>query len=284
MIFDAHCHVWENWPYQPAVPDPQSRARAEQLLYEMDANHVDRAIIICARIGDNARNIDYAMHAEIQHAGRFVVFPDLECRWSPHYKQPGAAARLSQALARWTFPGFTHYLDEADDGSWMLSEDGRAFFALAQDHRLILSLSAVPHQIPSVMALADAFPELPILLHHLAFLGPRSAATPDATTLVLAAARCPNVFVKYSGMGNIAAPSQEFPYGELQSIPRLLVDAFGPNRLLWGSDYPVSRRHMTYAQTLSLLTRHGPLSGSDLDLVLAGTMQHLLDSRDVGIR
>ena len=35
MIFDGHCHAWENWPYQPAVPDPQSRARAEQLLYEM---------------------------------------------------------------------------------------------------------------------------------------------------------------------------------------------------------------------------------------------------------
>ena len=31
MIVDAHCHVWERWPYQPPVPDPDARARAEQL-------------------------------------------------------------------------------------------------------------------------------------------------------------------------------------------------------------------------------------------------------------
>lgn len=277
MIFDAHCHVWETWPYQPAVPDPQSRARAEQVLSEMDANGVEHAVIICARLGDNAGNVDYALEAADRHAGRFIVFPDLECRWSPHYKQDGAADRLTQALDRWDFPGFTHYLDEADDGSWMLGAEGRAYFALAADKRLILSLSVVPHHMPSVIALAEAFPGMPILLHHFAFVGPRSAATPNAAALVVSAASCPNVFVKYSGLGNVAAPDQDFPYGALQYIPRLMLDAFGPERLLWGSDYPVSRRHMTYKQTLSLLTRHGPLTGVDLDSVLGGNMQRLLD-------
>lgn len=282
MIFDAHCHVWENWPYQPAVPDPQSRARAEQLLYEMDANGVERAVVICARIGGNDGNVDYAFDAANRHAGRFVVFPDLECRWSPSYKQDGAADRLKQALARWDFPGFTHYLDEADDGSWMLGDEGHAFFALAEAKRLILSLSVVPHQMSSVIALAETFPALPILLHHFAFVGPRSAATANAAELVVAAARCPNVFVKYSGMGNVAASEQEFSYPELKHIPRLMLEAFGSERLLWGSDYPVSRRHMTYKQTLSLLTRHGPLDGVELAGVLGGNFRRLLDGRAAG--
>jgi predicted TIM-barrel fold metal-dependent hydrolase len=56
--------------------------------------------------------------------------------------------------------------------------------------------------------LAKAFPTLPILLHHFAFLGPRSAATTNGLALVVAAASSPNIFIKYSGMGNIAAPDR----------------------------------------------------------------------------
>ena len=45
MIFDAHCHAWEHWPYQPQVPDAHSRARAERLLWEMDQAGVEKAIL-----------------------------------------------------------------------------------------------------------------------------------------------------------------------------------------------------------------------------------------------
>ncbi|HEY4200677.1 MAG TPA: amidohydrolase family protein [Devosiaceae bacterium] len=279
MIIDAHCHAWETWPYQPPVPDMASRGRAEQLLHEMDANGVERAVIICARIGNNPRNVDYAFEAAARHAGRLVVFPDLECRWSPDYKQPGAASRLEKALERWDLAGFTHYLDEDDDGMWMVGAEGRAFFTLAARHRLILSLSMVPHQMPAVLALAETFPALPILLHHFAFLGPRSARTANGMELVLEGARYPNVFLKYSGLGNVAAPDQEFPYTPLDDMRRRLAEAYGAGRMVWGSDYPVSRRHMTYKQTLSLLTRHGPFEGTDLDLVLGRTMERLLDTR-----
>lgn len=282
MIIDGHCHIWENWPYQPAVPDPQSRARVEQLLHEMDINGVERAVIICARIGDNPHNVDYAFEMAACHPGRLIVFPDLECRWSADYRRPGAVIRLQQALARWDFVGFTLYLDEADDGAWLTGAEGRPFFALAAEHRLIASISVLPHQMPGLVALARAFPALPILLHHFAFLGPRSAATATGVDLVLAAADCPNVLVKYSGMGNVAAPDQEYPYLELGDVPRRLAAAFGPRRLIWGSDYPVSRKHMTYRQTLHLLERHGPIRAADLPLVLGGNLDRLLASRTTG--
>ena len=43
MIIDSHCHAWTTWPYDATVPDPDSRGRIEQLLFEMDRNGVDRA-------------------------------------------------------------------------------------------------------------------------------------------------------------------------------------------------------------------------------------------------
>jgi L-fuconolactonase len=277
MILDAHCHIWESWPYRPAVPDPLTRARAEQLLFEMDANGVEHAVVICAAIEGNDRNADYAFEAARRHPGRLTVFPDIECRWSKEYRRPGAAGRLRAALDRWQFAGFTLYLDEAEDGTWLTSEEGVAFFHLAAGHGLIASLSVLPHQIARVVDLARMAPDLTILLHHFAFLGPRSNTKPDGADIVLRAAAMPNVFVKYSGMGNVAAPGQEFPYPELRWIPQKLALAFGSARMIWGSDYPVSRRHLTYAQTLSLLTRHGPFTPGELPAVLGDNMRRLLE-------
>jgi predicted TIM-barrel fold metal-dependent hydrolase len=279
VIIDGHCHVWENWPYQPPVPDPGSRARAEQLLFEMDAANVERAVIICAAIGDNPCNADHAFEAAARHAGRLVVFPDLECRWSPDYRKPGAPRRFEQALARWTFSGFTMYLEEAEDGGWLTGEEGAAVFALAARHKLIASLSVMPHQMPAVAQLAAAHPSVPILCHHHAFLGPRTQATPNALGMVVGAAAQPSIFIKVSGMGNVAGPDDEYPYARLSWIPRSLRDAFGPDRLIWGSDYPVSRRHMTYKQALAMTTRHGPFSATEQAVVLGGTIARLLAGR-----
>jgi predicted TIM-barrel fold metal-dependent hydrolase len=279
MIVDGHCHVWENWPYQPPVSDTASRARAGQLLYEMDAAGIDRAVIICAAIGDNPRNADYAFEAAERHRGRFIVFPDIECRWSTTYHQPGAAKRLEEALARWTFSGFTLYLDEAEDGSWLTSAEGTEFLAIAAARRMVVSLSAMPRQMPFVVRTAAAHPQLTIICHHHAFLGPRTAGDATALASVIAAAAQPNIFVKVSGMGNVAAREDEYPYARLAWIPQVLRAAYGADRLIWGSDYPVSRRHMTYAQTLAMVTRHGPFAADELPGILGRTMLRLLEPK-----
>lgn len=281
MILDSHTHVWERWPYEPPVPDPEARARAGQLLYEMDRAGVEKAVLICARIGDNAGNVDHAFAEAERHTGRFVVFPDLECRWSPDYRTPGAAARLEEALARWDMVGFTHYLDDADDGGWLNGEEGRAVFALADRHRLIISISAFPHQMPAIAELARRHPQMPILIHHRVFLGPRTDHIAGALRHVLAAADRPNIVVKLSGMGNAAGRDDEFPYPGLAWAGQALLREFGPARLVWGSDYPVSRRHMTYAQTLSMVTRHSGISALDLPAVMGATLARLLETRRV---
>ena len=63
MIIDSHCHAWAHWPYEPPVPDPLSRGSIAQLLFEMDQNGVDRAVIICAAIAHNPNNTAYVVDA-----------------------------------------------------------------------------------------------------------------------------------------------------------------------------------------------------------------------------
>lgn len=282
MIIDSHCHIWARWPYDPPVPDPETRAAPEHLIWHMDRNGVDRAVVICAGIGDNPDNAGFAFAAADRFPGRLEVFPDLECRWSPDYRTPGAAARLRAALARWPMRGFTSYLDEAETGDWLTGPEGRAFFELAAEHRLIASLSVLPHQVPQVAALARAVPGLTILLHHMAFLGPRSAATRNGPALVAAAADCAGIHVKLSGAGNVAGPDDAYPWPALAWIGQLLVAAFGPERLVWGSDFPVSSRHMTYRQALDMVARHGPGPQEARAAMLGGTMARLLAAAGPG--
>jgi predicted TIM-barrel fold metal-dependent hydrolase len=208
-----------------------------------------------------------------------VPFADLDGRWSPTYHTAGAADRLAVAADRFALVGFTHYLDERDDGGWLLSEEGRRLFGLAQERRLIASLSVTPAQMPAVTALAEAFPRLPILLHHLGFLGPRFAACTDGTRLVLDAARHRNIHVKVSGLGNVGGPDDEYPYPGLAWIVPAIHAAYGPWRMLWGSDWPVSRRHMTYRQTLDVLRRHGRLPEAAVATILGPALDRLLTER-----
>ncbi|PXA97523.1 hypothetical protein DMC47_13275 [Nostoc sp. 3335mG] len=282
VIIDGHCHVWERWPYQPAVPDPATRAAPEQLLQEMDQAHVEKAVLIAAAIGDNPQNADFAFNAAERHRGRFFVFPDLECFWSPNHLESGASTRLRQALDRWSFAGFTLYLDESDDGARLISPEGLDFFTLAATRGLIVSLSAWPRQLQAVTALAERLPGLVIVLHHFAFFGPRSNTGPDIGAAIVAASARPNLYVKFSGMGNVAAPEQDYPYAALSWLPRQMAQAFGAERLIWGSDWPVSRRHMTYRQSLMLLSRHGSFSAGEHAGIAGGNIKRLLDQAAQG--
>lgn len=279
MIVDAHAHVWRHWPYEPPVPDPQSRARAEQLLWHMDRNGVDHAVVIAASIGGNPDNAADAFAAAEAAGGRLTVFPDLECRWAPHYRTPGAADRLQAALDRYGFAGFTMYLDEAEDGGWLLSDEGEAFLALAERRGLVASLSLMPHQMGALATMARRHPGLTILLHHQMFLGPRSGTGPADLTIADRVAAAPNVWVKTSGPGNLAAPEEEYPYPALGWLAAGLLARFGSARLVWGSDFPVSSRHVTYRQSLDWFRRHGP-AGADHAAILGGNMARLLGLAD----
>ena len=135
-IIDAHCHAWRHWPYQPMVPDPLSRAHADRLLWEMEQSGVASAILISASIDHNPDNADDSATWARASGSRLLAFPDVDCRWHPYHHSVGAAQRLQAVVRRLQPIGFTHYLFEDRDPSWLLSDDGLAFFAAAGAQRL----------------------------------------------------------------------------------------------------------------------------------------------------
>jgi|SRR5581483_2809487 len=279
-IIDSHCHAWRRWPYQPPVPDFESRALVEQLLFEMEQAGVDQAMIVCARITHNPDNNDYVAECVRRSPQRLHQLVDVDCSWSETYHIPGAADRLREAAGRYRPAGFTHYVRRDDDGSWFLSDEGLAFFRVAEEHRLIASLSLPPHLQPVLRQLAARFPSVPFLVHH---MGQPKATEPPPYPIfrgILASAAAPNVFIKLSGFHYAAPVVWEYPYSDCAWLVRGLYEHFGPHRLCWGSDYPVVRRAMTYRQALEAVRTHCTfIPAEHKALILGENLAHLLHDR-----
>ena len=278
MIVDSHCHAWSYWPYRPEVPDPESRGTVEQLLFEMDRNGVDQAAIVCAGIDHNPDNNDYVAEQLRRHPERLHQLADVDCMWTLEYHTPGAAERLRAAADRLPMKGFTHYVKPDDDCAWFTSDEGLEFFGAAVELKLLASLACLPHQQAAVRAVAERFPELPILLHH---QGLAKVAEPEQLPEVLACAAHPNIHLKLSGFYyGTAGPWWDFPHRDTVEQARALFDRFGPDRLCWGSDYPVCRRFVTYQQALEGFRSHCDfVPERDHAAILGGTLGRLLEKR-----
>ncbi|HXF60589.1 MAG TPA: amidohydrolase family protein [Caldilineaceae bacterium] len=281
MIIDSHCHAWRRWPYTPEVPDPDSRGRIEQLLFEMDQHGVDRAVLVCARIDHNPDNNEYIAAEVRRRPDRLVQFADVDCRWWPTYHTPGAAGRLAAAADSLPIAGFTHYLDDEDDGSWLYSDEGLAFFRVAAERGLIASISCRPHHQPALRKVAAAFPSLPILVHHMGLVRFDEGRPPQGNLQeVLASAALPNIYLKLSGFAYAAQVKWDYPYSDTLWMVRTLYEHFGAHRMCWGSDYPVVRQFMTYRQSLEAFRTHCAfVPEADKEWILGKTLARLLEQR-----
>lgn len=280
MIIDAHCHAWRVWPYQPPVPDPTSRGIVEQLLFEMDQAGVDQATIVCARIDHNPDNNDYVAECVARFPDRLYQLADVDCFWTSTYHLHGAAGRLAETIDRYQIRGFTHYVAAEDDGTWFRSDEGLAFLRTAAERRQIVSLALPARLQPVLREIAAQFPSVPFLCHHLAFARADEPAPYPLFQNILASARTPNIYVKVSGFHYAAKTAWEYPYADCQWIVRGLYEHFGPERLCWGSDYPVVRRAMTYRQALEAFRTHCDfIPEAHQRLILGENLQRLLAER-----
>lgn len=258
MLFDAHCHAWRRWPYDTAVPDADSHGSIEALLYEMDTHGVERAAVVCARIGGgpgghgfaNEDNNDYVARFASTHPDRITPLVDVDCVWRPEHHTAGAAERLLAEVERSSAIGFTHYVTADNDG-WFRTDDAAEFFQAAAEAALIASLAVSAPWFDDLRVIAAANPSLPILIHHLGH--PSTVADLDALVTL---AELPNIGVKISGFNYNATKNWDFPYPESQAIFRRIVDGFGAERLYWGSDFPASRDQLTYRQSIEVVRSH----------------------------
>jgi L-fuconolactonase len=281
-ILDSHCHAWRRWPYLPPVPDEASRGTADQLLYELDTNGVEQALVVCAAIEKNPDNIEYVASARDLHPTRLRLVADLDCTWSTTYHAPGSAGRLLELDDRYRLAGFAHYLAEENDG-WLLSGDADELFAAAAERHLIVSLGATTNWQADLRSLARRHPGVPILCQTLGGVRAEEGLDSPGLADLLSSRDVPNIYIKVAGFHYASARGWDYPWTDAIAVLARIFEAFGPERLCFGSDFPASTRFCTFRQALAAVQGHCSFfSPQDLALVLGGTLARLLEAHDAG--
>ena len=162
-------------------------------------------------------------------------------------------ARDLESLRRHTkFAGVRHVVQEEPDDRFMLQPDFLRGIALLESFDLTFDILIYPNQLPAAIELARRFPNQPFVLDHIAKPAIKRNLFEPWSKLICELASCPNVYCKLSGMVTEADwgswnPSQFKPYLDC------VWQAFGPERLMIGSDWPVCLLAGSYSNVMQLV-------------------------------
>ena len=251
MIVDAHHHLWRigqnghEWP----TPDLEAIHRdfeAADLARVLAGTGVEATVLVQSQPSDLDTGWMLDVAAENDLIKGVVGWTDLAA--------PNAPARI-RALARHArLKGLRPMLQGLPQDDWILRAEVRPALMAMTDQSLSLDALVFTRHLPAIVALARALPSLAIVIDHGA--KPPFARPQDMKLwrdLMSRAADLPNIACKLSGLFTELAPGQD-PTDATPVADHLLA-AFGPDRLMWGSDWPVVDLQGGYAPWLDWTRR-----------------------------
>ena len=242
-IVDTHCHAGVNW-FEPV----------ELIMTQMNLNGVDRAALIQHRGTYDNR---YLFECAQRFPGRFAIVAIVDT----------ASASAAEDLRRWAEMGACGVRLAPLERS--PGDDPLAIWRAAAELGLLVSSLGGVDEFASAEfeAAVAAFPDMPIIIEHLA--GVRAGAQPPYSTYkkALALAKYPNTYIKVPGLGEIserpAALGSKFGFDYTPPLYEMALDAFGPRRMMWGSDYPPVSGREGYRNALEGVRSHPAFSDPD---------------------
>lgn len=272
LITDAQVHLWE--PERPGRPwrklsRPPHRPNgfsAEEMLKEMDAAGVDRAVIVPPTWAGDSN--DWALAMAARYPKRFAVVGRFDA------KAANARDQLKTWLQQKHMLGVRMSFHVKPFIDWL--SDGSLDWFWAECDLLNLPVMALaPGNVDQLKPVLERHPELKILIPHMGCpLDTRGAEAFAGLDDLLALARFPNVTVMVSSAPCFS--NERYPFADLYPYLRRIYDAYGPRRLLWGAD--LSRLTTTYRECLDHFRYDLDfLSAGDKEWILSRSLAHALN-------
>ena len=134
-----------------------------------------------------------------------------------------------------------------------------------------MTILAPVTRMPDLVPLIEQNSDLKVVIDHMADC---PLDRPDQLQMLLALAHYPKVYVKISHMWSLS--KQPYPYTDALTQVKHLYAAFGAKRLMWGTDWPISLKQLTYDKAVALYRDHLDfLPADDREQVLSRTVQQV---------
>lgn len=271
-IVDAHHHLWDlsvrdqDWITGAALAPLRRDFGLDDLAPEARAAGITRSVLVqTVSVAEETPEF-LALAADSHLIDAVVGWTDLT---APDVGP--ALAVLRRGPGGQFLKGIRHQVQGESDPRWLCRPDVRRGLAAVAEAGLVYDLVLLPEQLPAAAETAEAMPELTFVLDHIG--KPPIAARemePWATHLRALAAQ-PNTVCKLSGMAT-EADWEHWTVKDLRPYADTVIEAFGPDRIMYGSDWPVCLLAASYARVLDTaleLTDH--LTAAEQDAIFSGT-------------
>lgn len=233
MRIDAHQHYWcigrngHEWP----MPDLAAIHRdfvPPDLDREREALGIARTVLVQSQPNDADTDWLCDLAAHTSSIGAVVGWVDM--------KAPGAAGRIGELAGRRKLRGLRPMLQNLP-ADWILDPAAGPALAAMEAHGLVLDALIRPEHIGAIRQVATIYPGLNIVVDHAAKPHIADGLREPWAAEIAALAEMPQLLCKISGLPTEARLS--WKDDDLRFYVEHLIACFGPERLLWGSDWPV---------------------------------------------
>jgi len=234
MQIDSHQHFWRvsRGDYFWMSPDVEVLYRdygPEDLQPLLARHDIDRTVLVQA--APSVAETEFML--EIAAAAPFVAGV---VGWV-EFTDPDTAQTIERLAANPLIVGFRPMVQDIPDDDWLLRLDLTAAFRTLVEQGLVFDALALPRHLSRLLVLADRHPDLAIVIDHGAKPSIREGLLDPWRADMAAMAARPNTVCKLSGL--VTEARAGWAVDDLRPYVDHLLKVFGPERLLWGSDWPV---------------------------------------------
>ena len=262
-VIDAHQHFWKldqepfdySWMNKPGLEPLRHDRMPEDLAPLIRKAGVDKTVVVQTqhKLAENDWALDLADDHEF--IAGVVGWVDLT--------STNVERDLVGALENEKFVGVRHVTHDEPDDDWIIRDDVLRGLKVLEKYVVPFDLLFYVKHLPHAKTLAEKFPGLPMVIDHLAKPDIKAHRTDGWREPFETAARYPNMFCKLSGMITEADWSR-WRSADLKPYVQIALEAFGPDRCMFGTDWPVCTLAGSYEQAKrSLEEALGPISEAE---------------------
>jgi L-fucono-1,5-lactonase len=265
---DAHHHLWRyNAAHFPWMGEGMEMLRRDYL--SGDLEEVARPAGVSGAIVVQARQATEETEWLSDVASRSTLIQGV-VGWAPLI-DPNVASLLERLAGLPKVKGMRHILHDEADPLYMLREDFQRGLSLLKDHDLRYDLLIFESHLPQAIALIDRHPHQIFIVDHVAKPRIRERRISPWRENLKELSRRENVYCKLSGMVT-EADWNFWQEADLRPYFETVIEAFTPQRTMFGSDWPVVTLAATYGRWMtSVRNAIAELSKLEQERILAGT-------------
>ncbi len=252
QIIDAHQHFWQlghpafdySWLDKPELKAIRKSYLPPDLKPQLQAAGVDRCVFVQTQHKLEENRWVLGLADQHDFIAGVVGWVDLYA--------PDVGDQLLTFTDHPKFVGIRHVVQDEPDENWIVHPHALRGLKVLEQHGVPYDLLFYTQHLRHAATLAKALPKLKMVINHLSKPKIKTHQIDEWKTDLQIAAQYPNMYCKLSGMITEADWAHWKP-ADLKPYVDAALEAFGPERCMFGSDWPVCELAGTYAQVIDAL-------------------------------